>query len=108
MYWNASSRGKPRPTSYACCCHGTGPRPTPASSLRWLRSRGIRNGSGNQFKSTHVLAATLTLQQLGIGLIDFDDAGEGFDAEVGEPHDAVVARTVDPDQAILSVHFIGH
>ena len=48
------------------------------------------------------------LHQLRIGLINLDDAGERFDAEVGERHDAVVTCTVDPDQAILGVHFVGH
>jgi hypothetical protein len=36
-----------------------------------------------------------------------DDAGEGLDVEGGERHDAVVAWTVDPDQAVLMVHFVG-
>ena len=30
-----------------------------------------------------------------------------FDAEVGERHDAVFSDAVDPEQAILGVHFAG-
>src|SRR5271167_1072595 len=48
------------------------------------------------------------LQQLRIGLIDLDDAGERFDAEVCERYDAVVTWAVDPDQVILGVHLVGH
>ena len=40
--------------------------------------------------------------------MDLDDAGERLDAEVGEPHDAVVAWTVDPDKAVLLVHLGCH
>jgi hypothetical protein len=39
--------------------------------------------------------------------VDFDKAGERFDAKVGERHDAVVARAVDPDQSIFLIHFVG-
>ena len=41
-------------------------------------------------------------------LVDFDKAGERLDAEVCERHHARVARAVDPDQAVLLVHFGGH
>src|SRR4051812_24638579 len=47
------------------------------------------------------------LQGIRIGLVDLDKAGEGFDAKVGERHDAVVARAVDPDQPVLLIHFVG-
>ena len=40
--------------------------------------------------------------------MDLDDAGERLDAEFGEPHDAVVAWTVDPDHAVLLVHLGCH
>lgn len=40
--------------------------------------------------------------------MDFDDSGERLDSEVGERHDAVVAYTVDPDQSVLLVHFVGN
>lgn len=46
-------------------------------------------------------------EQVGIGLVDFDEALERFDAEVSERHDAVVTWSVDPDYAALRVHFIG-
>ena len=42
-----------------------------------------------------------------IGLVDLDKSGEGFDAEVGERHNAVVTRAVDPDQSVLLIHFVG-
>src|SRR6202049_2760575 len=48
-----------------------------------------------------------TLEEVGIGFVDLDDAGEGFDAEVSEGHDALLTRAVDPDQAVLLVHFAG-
>ena len=36
-----------------------------------------------------------------------DEVGEGFDAKVGEGHDAVVTKAVDRDQAVLLIHFVG-
>ena len=49
----------------------------------------------------------LRLEEIGIGFIDLDEAGEGIDAEVGEGHDAFLTRAVDPDQAVLLIHFVG-
>src|SRR6478736_8170642 len=43
-----------------------------------------------------------------IGLVDLDEAGEGFDAKVGKRHDAIVTRAVYPDQSVLLMHFVGH
>lgn len=40
--------------------------------------------------------------------MDLDEAGQRFDAEVGERHDAVAAWPVDPDQAVLLIHFVGN
>ena len=38
--------------------------------------------------------------------MDFDDAGERFDADVGECHDAVVTGAVDPQpRLVLTEHF---
>lgn len=37
-----------------------------------------------------------------------DQLGQRLDSEVGERHDAVFSDAVDPDDAILDVHFIGH
>jgi len=39
--------------------------------------------------------------------VDLDQLDEVFDTEVGERHDAVVAEAVDPDHAVLDLHFIG-
>src|SRR6185437_7117479 len=47
------------------------------------------------------------LEEIRIGLVELDKAGEGFDAKVGERHDAVVARAIDPDQSVLLIHFVG-
>ena len=49
----------------------------------------------------------LTLEQGGIVFVHFDQLDEVLDAEVGERHDALIARAVDPDQAILLIHFGG-
>src|SRR6185437_6777609 len=47
------------------------------------------------------------LEEIRTGLVDLDKVGEGFDAKVGERHDAVVARAIDPDQSVLLIHFVG-
>jgi hypothetical protein len=39
--------------------------------------------------------------------VDFDQLDEAVDALVGEGHDAVVVKAVDPDQAVLRLHFDG-
>ena len=39
--------------------------------------------------------------------MDLDQLDEVFDSEVGERHDAIVAEAVDPDHAVLRVHFVG-
>jgi hypothetical protein len=39
--------------------------------------------------------------------LDFDELDKVFYSEVGEGHDAVIADAVDPDDAVLCVHFIG-
>jgi hypothetical protein len=39
--------------------------------------------------------------------MDFDQLDQGFDPEVGECHDLVVAGLVNPDHAILGIHFHG-
>ena len=49
-----------------------------------------------------------SLEQAGIGLVDLDDTGERLDTEVGECHDGGVAYTIDPDQAVFLVHFVGN
>jgi hypothetical protein len=46
-------------------------------------------------------------EQSGIFLVDLDKLDEVFNSEVGKRHDAVFSNAVDPDDAILSVHFIG-
>ena len=48
-----------------------------------------------------------SLEPFRIRLVDLDDAGKRLDAEVGERHDAFVTWTIDPDQTILLVHFLG-
>src|SRR6185437_1885539 len=47
------------------------------------------------------------LKEVRIGLVDLDKTGEGFDAKVGERHNAVVAWAIDPDQSVLLIHFVG-
>lgn len=42
-----------------------------------------------------------------VGFVDFDEFDEGLDSEVGERHDGVVTGAVDPDDAVLDVHFVG-
>ena len=39
--------------------------------------------------------------------MDFDQAGERLDPKIGECHDPFVTGSIDPDEAILLVHFIG-
>src|SRR5215831_9521698 len=41
------------------------------------------------------------LEQMRIGLVALDKSGEGFDAEVGERHNAIVARAIDPDRRLV-------
>src|SRR5580704_11394939 len=48
-----------------------------------------------------------SLKQIRISLVDLDKTGEGFDAKVGERHNAIVARAIDPDQSVLLIHFVG-
>jgi hypothetical protein len=62
-FWTVSKRSarrKPRDQRLTVFQPHARDRPTPASSPRWPRSRRIRNGSGSQFKSTPVRAATIT------------------------------------------------
>jgi hypothetical protein len=49
-----------------------------------------------------------SLKQIRIGLVDLEKTGEGFDPKVGERHNAVVAWTIDLDQSVLLIHFVGH
>jgi hypothetical protein len=39
--------------------------------------------------------------------VDRDEFLKVFDAEVGEGHHALIAGSIDPDQAILRFHFAG-
>ena len=39
--------------------------------------------------------------------VDLDQLDEAIDAEVGEGHDAFVFEALDPDQAVLRLHFEG-
>jgi hypothetical protein len=39
--------------------------------------------------------------------VDFDELDEVFGAEVGKGQDLEVAEAIDPDHAILGLHFIG-
>ena len=39
--------------------------------------------------------------------MDLDQLDQGFDPEVGECQDLVVAGPVNPDHAILGIHFHG-
>ena len=39
--------------------------------------------------------------------VDLDQFNEAFDAEVGEGHDALVSKPLDPDHAVLRLHFDG-
>jgi hypothetical protein len=47
------------------------------------------------------------LKQLGIFFVDLDELDEAFDAEVGERLDTIFANTIDPDGAVLDLHFAG-
>jgi hypothetical protein len=38
---------------------------------------------------------------------DLDQIDEAFDGEVGEGHDALVVEPLDPDHAVLRLHFEG-
>lgn len=40
--------------------------------------------------------------------MDFDEFDEGLDSEVGERPDGVVTDAVDPDDAVLDIHFVGN
>jgi hypothetical protein len=40
-------------------------------------------------------------------MVDLDQLDEAVDAVVGEDHGTVVVEAVDPDQAILGLHFDG-
>jgi hypothetical protein len=37
--------------------------------------------------------------------VDLDEFDESFDAEVGECENAVVSDAIDPDDAVLGIHF---
>lgn len=46
-----------------------------------------------------------TLQMRGVVFVDFDQVDERLDAEVRERHELFVATSVDPDHAVLGIHF---
>ena len=39
--------------------------------------------------------------------VHFDELNEGLNSEVGKRHHAVFSGAIDPDKAVLGVHFIG-
>ena len=41
-------------------------------------------------------------------LLHRDEILETFDAFFGERHDSVITRSIDPDQAVFLVHFVGN
>jgi hypothetical protein len=46
-------------------------------------------------------------EQCAVFFVDPDELHQGPDAEVGERQDAVFSDAIDPDAAVLGVHFIG-
>ena len=48
-----------------------------------------------------------TFEQRGIVFVHLDELDQVLDAEVGERHDAVFSNAIDPDAAVLGVHFAG-
>jgi hypothetical protein len=49
----------------------------------------------------------LASEQMRVLFVDPDELHQGLDPKVGERHDAVFSDTVDPEAAILGVHFAG-
>ena len=39
--------------------------------------------------------------------VDLDKLDEVFNSEVGKRHDAVFSNAIDPDDAVLGIHFVG-
>ena len=46
-------------------------------------------------------------EQFGVFLVEPDELDQVFDPEVGERLDAVFSDAIDPDGAVLDLHFIG-
>ena len=40
--------------------------------------------------------------------MELDKLDEVFNSEVGKRHDAVISDAIDPDDAVLGIHFVGH
>jgi hypothetical protein len=49
--------------------------------------------------------ALSTFHKHGVVFVDFDQVDERLDAEVRERHELFVAKSVDPDHAVLGIHF---
>ncbi len=48
------------------------------------------------------------LKQIRISPAVLDETCECFDTKVGERHDGIFAWAIDPDQAVLLIHFVGN
>lgn len=47
-------------------------------------------------------------EQSRVFLVELDKLDEVFNSEVGKRHDAVISDAIDPDDAVLGIHFVGH